>query len=313
MRPVSPLKREIRVFISSTFSDMQQERNYLVKKVFPDIERECRRRNVEFIPLDLRWGITEEEAQRGKVVEICINEIDRTRPFFIGLLGGRYGWVPGSGDDFDPDRLSQNMPWIKPYLNEKISITEMEMRYGVLDCKEPIHAHFFIRYDKNIPQKFQESDAKNKEKLLNLKQNIRKAAADGFCTVSDYGSVKSLGKHVRRQLMEMIDELFPKEKTATLYDLYAAHQQQRLLELRRFYHPRATDSLSETVKSNRRVVIYPEATPGCGVSAVVANEIPDDIVVNDAKGLTYRPRVIRSFVDSEVNSMEILKRMEPSL
>ncbi|MDE6338150.1 MAG: DUF4062 domain-containing protein, partial [Muribaculaceae bacterium] len=151
---------------------MQQERNYLVKKIFPDIERECRKRNVEFIALDLRWGITEEEAKRGKVVEICINEIDRTRPFFIGLLGGRYGWVPGSGDDFDPERISQNMPWIRPYLDASISITEMEMRYGVLDSKVPIHANFFIRKDKDIPKKFQENDPSATKKLQKLKDTI---------------------------------------------------------------------------------------------------------------------------------------------
>ncbi len=50
--------RDIRVFLSSTFADMQGERDYLVKKIFPAIKRECLRRNVEFTVLDLRWGIT---------------------------------------------------------------------------------------------------------------------------------------------------------------------------------------------------------------------------------------------------------------
>lgn len=86
--------RDIRVFLSSTFADMQGERDYLVKKIFPAIKRECLRRNVEFTVLDLRWGITEEEAKSGRVMEICMDEISRTRPFFIGLIGGRYGWIP---------------------------------------------------------------------------------------------------------------------------------------------------------------------------------------------------------------------------
>ena len=86
--------REIRIFLSSTFSDMQETRNYLTKKIFPKIEKECTDRGVRFTVLDLRWGITESESKTGKVIEICIDEINRTRPFFIGLVGDRYGWIP---------------------------------------------------------------------------------------------------------------------------------------------------------------------------------------------------------------------------
>ncbi|GHV65977.1 hypothetical protein FACS1894199_08240 [Bacteroidia bacterium] len=91
-------ERQIRVFISSTFRDMQAERDYLVTKVFPSIRRYCEERDITFFELDLRWGISEEESQQGKVVDICLKEIEKTNPFFIGLLGERYGWVPTSGE-----------------------------------------------------------------------------------------------------------------------------------------------------------------------------------------------------------------------
>ena len=51
---------------------------------------------MELVDVDLRWGITEEEAHQGKVLPICLAEIDRARPFFMGLLGERYGWVPAA-------------------------------------------------------------------------------------------------------------------------------------------------------------------------------------------------------------------------
>ena len=86
--------RRIRVFLSSTFQDMQAERDYLVKNTFPAIMQIARRRNVDFSVVDLRWGVTEEEAHEGKVIEICLNQIEDTRPFFIGLIGDRYGWCP---------------------------------------------------------------------------------------------------------------------------------------------------------------------------------------------------------------------------
>ena len=51
--------RVIRIFISSTFSDMQEERNLLVTKVFPRLAKIAAKRDVTIVPLDLRWGVTE--------------------------------------------------------------------------------------------------------------------------------------------------------------------------------------------------------------------------------------------------------------
>ncbi len=42
----------------------------------------------------LRWGVTEKEAESGKALDICLDEIDSCRPYFLGLLGHRYGWIP---------------------------------------------------------------------------------------------------------------------------------------------------------------------------------------------------------------------------
>ena len=85
--------RSIRVFVSSTFRDMHAEREELVKRVFPQLRKLSEERGVGWTEVDLRWGVTEEQAQRGDVLPICLAEIDRCRPYFIGLLGERYGWV----------------------------------------------------------------------------------------------------------------------------------------------------------------------------------------------------------------------------
>lgn len=55
--------RNIRIFISSTFQDMQSERDMLVNKVFPRLRQIAYERNVTLTEVDLRWGITEEEAK----------------------------------------------------------------------------------------------------------------------------------------------------------------------------------------------------------------------------------------------------------
>ena len=97
----SQLTRLIRIFISSTFRDFLAERDELVKKVFPELRRRCRAHHIEILEVDLRWGVTEEQSQRGETLRICLDEIDRCRPsapvYFIGLLGERYGWIPPVG------------------------------------------------------------------------------------------------------------------------------------------------------------------------------------------------------------------------
>jgi len=87
------------VFISSTFRDMQAERDCLRDLVFPALEEELRKRRVHLEPIDLRLGVdtaqARDEAERELLVlKVCLQEIQRSRPFLLVLLGERYGWVP---------------------------------------------------------------------------------------------------------------------------------------------------------------------------------------------------------------------------
>ena len=116
--------RQIRVFVSSTFQDMGAERTILVGKVFPMLAEYCRRYRMEFIGVDLRWGVSEEQSQRGETVSICMSEIEHCRPFFLGILGERYGWVPEGADR---------------------SVTEQEICLGALEAPPGTEAFFYLR------------------------------------------------------------------------------------------------------------------------------------------------------------------------
>ncbi len=85
--------KTIRLFISSTFRDMNAERDWLNRVVFPELRSRCRRRGAEFVGVDLRWGVTEEEARQRGALTVCLDEIGRC-DLFLGLVGERYGWVP---------------------------------------------------------------------------------------------------------------------------------------------------------------------------------------------------------------------------
>ena len=86
------MNRSVRIFLTSTFRDYGGERHLLVTKVFPILRAKLKDRFVELVDVDLRWGITVQQAERGEVLPICLAEIDRARPYFIGMLGDRYGW-----------------------------------------------------------------------------------------------------------------------------------------------------------------------------------------------------------------------------
>ncbi len=120
-------KREVRVFVSSTFRDLAEERDELARHAFPELRRFCAGRGLPWTDVDLRWGITDEQGAEGEVLELCLGEISKCRPFFIGILGNRYGWVP---DSISPDLLSRE-PWLADSLGR--SVTELEICHGVLN------------------------------------------------------------------------------------------------------------------------------------------------------------------------------------
>ena len=126
---------KVHVFISSTFNDMHAERDYLVKYVFPELSEWCEARKLRLVDIDLRWGVTEQDATQNKnVVKVCLDRIDDCRPFFLCFLGQRRGWEPEL-DDISQETFDE-YTGLKKYAG-KDSVTEMEIRHALF---EPLHA-----------------------------------------------------------------------------------------------------------------------------------------------------------------------------
>ena len=195
-----PKTNELRVFISSTFRDLQEEREHLVKKIFPKIRALCRKRGITFTEVDLRWGLTEEEGVLGRVIRTCLEEIDKCRPYFIGMIGSRYGWVPEFHEIMmDPDLLAK-YPWIEEIAIDGVSVTEMEFIHGVFDAPQidGEYAFFYHRVDNG-------SEADDPERLAML---IERARSTGH-PFQDFNTVEELGQKVEADLMGMIDRYWP--------------------------------------------------------------------------------------------------------
>lgn len=191
----------IRVFISSTFSDMEKERTYFNENLVPKLNRICAERCVSFFSVDLRWGITEEDQINGQVLPICLCEIDKCRPFFIGILGSRYGSVMKS----IPPKIGAKIPWLLG--KEGKSITELEMLYAVLDKekdKNTMNCAFYIRDDTLSAELYSQISAD--EKLSALKERILFNKAIPSMT---YSSLEQFGEAVMRDIQKWLDREFP--------------------------------------------------------------------------------------------------------
>lgn len=89
----------IRVFVSSTFTDLKHERDALQRDLFPKLEQLCASRQFQFQAIDLRWGVPTEASLDHRTMRICFEELRRSQeispqPNFLILLGNRYGWRP---------------------------------------------------------------------------------------------------------------------------------------------------------------------------------------------------------------------------
>lgn len=262
-----------RLFISSTFKDMDKERSYLVEWIFPRIKELCAERGVEFFPVDLRWGITEEEGKDGKIISICIEEIDNSRPFFIGLLGERYGWRPTVADlGKTANALLNRYPWLREDIFNRLSITEMEMQYGALRNKN-IDAAFYIRKSeskslwKRILSFILSSDYRN---IARLKSSIRK---NHNVASRQYESLEQLGEQVYADLKVIIEREFPAEYVS---QQRAMHEHSFRARLKNFvhldhYYEQIEEALQRLTPQHRFLALH--GIKGAGKSTVLCTFI----------------------------------------
>lgn len=224
---------QFRLFISSTFKDMDEERTYLVEWIFPKIKELCAERGVEFFPIDLRWGITEQEGKEGKILYACMGEIDNSRPFFIGLLGDRYGWQPTIADlGESAPMLLERYPWIEKDIKDGLSITEMEMQYGALR-QTNMEGAFYIRKEaeeSKAKRFFRRINSADYRHLEHLKETIRK---NNNVVSREYESPEQLGELVFQDVKDVIDRQFPLKPTS---QRHALHERSFSTHLANFVH-----------------------------------------------------------------------------
>jgi hypothetical protein len=129
---------------------MDAERDMLKKIVIPRLEETLREKRVELKAIDLRWGVdtgkVDENERESFVLKVCLDSIRNNRPFFIALLGERYGWVPPQSRWKNVFKtLTRHEKKMVENGNGK-SVTELETMFGALGNANEILCALFDRF-----------------------------------------------------------------------------------------------------------------------------------------------------------------------
>lgn len=274
-------RREIRVFISSTFRDFNEERYLLATQVFPDLNERAKERGVELVEVDLRWGITQEEAEVGHILDICLKEIENCKPYFIGMLGESYGTLTPAKRDIQkifPDLLDKR-PWLERSVGQA-SYTELEILHGLklLSDKEVKgQALFYFRdtaysqFKSSIgEQGWISNDPQDLRRLEALKSKIR---ASGYPIVEEsLINPQAIATKIQQDLWRLIDQQFPASSETNSFEKYRLMHKSYGDDRRKVYlgGQRMLAKLEKAISDNQGLVLV-TGESGFGKSALVAN------------------------------------------
>lgn len=293
--------REIRIFISSTFRDMMKEREYLVKKIFPQLRKKFKENAVTIVEVDLRWGVLEEEAKGGKVIDICLSEVDKSRPYFIGLVGERYGWIPNELEYKKHEQIIEKFGWIKNDIAEQLSITEMEIQYGVLRNEKMWERSFFYLRDPENDESKNYKESENSDEYAKLKNLKKKIIANTSISSTDYSNLEEFGEMVFKDLSKVIAEDFP---PISEQDQDVIPQLDLISKLTKIYIPdeKLIDKIKSVIAQNDKPIVI-TGKYGLGKSALLAH-----LTVNSTDKFDY---IFYNFSNTNAasrNPVKLLKR-----
>lgn len=212
-------QRAVRVFISSTFKDMERERAILVGQTFPELRAKWRARGVDITEVDLRWGVSEEQAARGETLAVCLDQIDRCRPFFLAMLGERYGWQLTDGS-VSPS-VAETFPVLRGAAGK--SLTEIEILHGFLansntEMRALVLARrssFLAELSPEVRKDYEPESPEAASKMAALKQQLMRSGAQ----IIEYDRPENVDGIVASVLDGQLTALFPETAAASDLDI----------------------------------------------------------------------------------------------
>ncbi len=183
--------KTLKVFLSSTFLDLELERDQLAN-IFTRLKQQLANRQLSLVPYDLRWR---ERHSDDPITHWCLQMV-RQCQYFVGILGYRYGWRPPQLENGQANL-------------QRLSVTEMEIREAI--ARVPKHRRFFCfgdiqQYDPSLIEKERPED---RSSIESLKQQLLRENEQVFT----FRNQTELRQIVETQLQRIFDQDYPSSKT----------------------------------------------------------------------------------------------------
>lgn len=297
------------IFVSSTFKDMHFERDAIRNIALPQINNEARKHNDEFDFCDLRWGINTDEmdtdAGAQKVLDVCLDEIDRCRPPMIVILGHRYGWIPDA-------ELIKNASEKKNFILEDLqrSITALEIEYGALANEDKLRntLFYFREIDGELPEDYVSEDENHKAKIEELKKRIFNLTKGNIKTYTAHWNGSTLegicdfANLVARDVIEHFkDEWEEKDKMSYIEKEISIHKS-FMTEKRKFFKARMEDAKNIMNVFNSQNVTIISGDVGSGKSTLISY-LTEQI---ESSGWTVIP-LVAGLTSSSCDTVDVIK------
>jgi len=255
-------KINLKIFISSTFTDMHKERQNLITNVFIKFKKLAKQRGVEVTEIELRTGVTD---ATGHIAKVCLEQVDRCKDspiFFLGILGSYYGWDEWYEVEEKESLKEEHRAIIDKY--PKVSITELEIRYAI---ENPNHNHalFYVT----------EPTTSEDRRLVALKEEIKEYAKERDNLWFDYyESDDEFAKKVYEDLERAFNQIYPpNQELSEVEKLRVSHQSFALSRYKSYVSYKENEKILDEFLSlesrDDRLLLYGES--GLGKSALVSN------------------------------------------
>lgn len=182
------LSRVIRIFISSTFKGFETERNDMARELYPALREYCRKRGFFFRAVDLRWGVSEEDGNNRRTMDICLEEIERCQRVspeinFLVLHSERYG------SRFPPSQISRE-DWARLRQDGQISAPDCrELEAWYLEDKNAAGNPMVLRPRRAETEEEKKRERADEKRLMDV---LFPAAGRVFPEIPDIAEIPNL-------------------------------------------------------------------------------------------------------------------------
>lgn len=196
---MTDVARHLRIFLSRSLFDTDEEMACLEERIFPEIRRLCRERRMTLTVIDTRGGVDREELSHRRLLSVGLDEIMTRRPWIVAIVGTVPDWIPGPEQFDDPFLSRSRLPQGNVVMSGR-SLVEIETLLAARDdpsMRERII--FLFRDDPNGAGK--EDDPSQAFR--------RRVERSGLGPLFRYASVMEFRSIVRRHLLSILDRVAP--------------------------------------------------------------------------------------------------------